>query len=175
MDWESTASITDLYAKLGNEPKAQEYGRKGIELCQQIISSGNINKEMEFYELLGKYRYLHTVIADIAYTIKDFSLAESTLLEQKQKAQALLQAYGTESEFGQYVPYVKENIQFLENRMLAVQMEEAAAKGGKKGKEDFIKKTIDRLMATGNKDSILLARQMEFLITPDNSSVAGNK
>ena len=175
MDWESTASITDLYAKLGNEKKALEYGRKGIELCQHIISTGNINKEMEFYELLGKYRYLHTVIADIAYTIKDFQLAESTLLEQKQKAQSLIQAYGTESEFAQYIPFVKENIQFLENRMLAVQMEEASAKGGKKGKEEFIRKTIERLMATGNKDSVLLARQMEFLIAPDTEPVAGNK
>jgi ribosomal protein L29 len=130
---------------------------------------------MEFYEVMGRYRYLYTVMADMAYLTKNYQLAQAKVNEQIQRAKQFLSMASTDSQFAGYEQYLVENIKNLEYRLLTLQMEEAESKGGKKGKIDYIKNTIARLQNTNNPDSIMLSRQLEFLINDLTKTDSLNK
>jgi hypothetical protein len=175
MDWEMTSQVADLYNKIGNQIKVKEYALKALELAEQVIKNGQVQQDMEFYEVMGRYRYLYTVMADMAYLTKNYQLAQAKVNEQIQRAKQFLSMASTDSQFAGYEQYLVENIKNLEYRLLTLQMEEAESKGGKKGKIDYIKNTIARLQNTNNPDSIMLSRQLEFLINDLTKTDSLNK
>lgn len=171
MEWDMNSQIAELYKKIGNTQKAKEYAEATISLAQRAIANNQINKEMEFYELLGRYRYIYTIIADMAYLTHDYQLAKEKITEQIERVKQFVSMSKSDPQYAGYEQYGNDNIKNLEYKLLTLQMEEAEAKGGKKAKIDFINNTINRLRNTNNSDSILLSRQLEVLV----NDLTGNK
>jgi hypothetical protein len=164
MDWEMTAQVAEMWSRVSNQTKATEYAQKALELADKAIANGQIQKEMEFYELLGRYRYIYTVMADMAYIMKNYQLANSKISEQIQRVKQILSMAENDAEYAGYQQYLTDNLNQLEYKLLTLQMEEAEQKNGKKGKIDFIKNTITRLQSSSNPDSVMLSRQLEMLL-----------
>lgn len=164
MDWEMVASVADLYSKAKNQTKTVQYANLAIQMAEEALKNGQIQQEMEFYEVLGRYRYLYTIMADMAYLTKNYTLAKEKISQQIQRAEQYLTMASGDPQFAGYQQYIEENLRNLNYKLLTLQMEEAENKNGKQGKIDFINTTIARLRNSNHPDSVMLSRQLEFLI-----------
>lgn len=164
MDWEMTAQVADLYDKMNNKQMAKKFAEMSINLVETALANNQIMKEMQFYELLGRYRGPYTTMADMAYLIKDYKLTIEKLNMEYAMASQMLQDIKSDPQYAGYQQYLVENMNNIKKKVLMIQMEQAEAAGGKKGRIDFINKTIERLQNTNNPDSIMLARQLEAFV-----------
>lgn len=164
MDWEMTAQVADLYDKMNNKQMAKKFAEMSINLVETALANNQIMKEMQFYELLGRYRGPYTTMADMAYLIKDYKLTIEKLNMEYAMASQMLQDIKSDPQYAGYQQYLVENMNNIKKKVLMIQMEQAEASGGKKGRIDFIYKTIERLQNTNNPDSIMLARQLEAFV-----------
>lgn len=164
MDWEMTAQVADLYDKMNNKQMAKKFAEMSINLVETALANNQIMKEMQFYELLGRYRGPYTTMADMAYLIKDYKLTIEKLNMEYAMASQMLQDIKSDPQYAGYQQYLVENMNNIKKKVLMIQMEQAEAAGGKKGRIDFINKTIERLHNTNNPDSIMLARQLEAFV-----------
>lgn len=164
MDWEMTAQVADLYDKMNNKPMAKKFAELTIKLVETALANNQIMKEMQFYELLGRYRGPYTTMADMAYLIKDYNLTIEKLNMEYTIASQMLNEIQADPQNAGYQQYLVDNMNNIKKKVLMIQMEQAEAKGGKQGRIDFINKTITRLQNTNNPDSIMLARQLEAFV-----------
>ncbi|MGB9701842.1 MAG: DUF2723 domain-containing protein [Candidatus Kapaibacteriota bacterium] len=164
MDWEMTAQVADLYDKMNNKQMAKKFAEMSISLVETALANNQIMKEMQFYELLGRYRGPYTTMADMAYLMKDYKLTIEKLNMEYAMASQMLQDIKSDPQFAGYQQYLVENMNNIKKKVLMIQMEQAETAGGKKGRIDFINKTIERLQNTNNPDSIMLARQLEAFV-----------
>ncbi len=164
MDWETTSQVADLYNKLNNTKQANRFAELSIKLAQQAIDNNQIMKEMQFYELLGRYRGPYSVMADMAYLLKNYNLAMEKINQEMSMAQQFMQAIQSDPQNAGYAHYVTENLNNLRKKIFMLQLEQAEAKGGTQGKIDFITKQIEKMKNSQNQDTILLSRQLELFL-----------
>jgi hypothetical protein len=163
-DWDVAGQISALYTQVGNEEKAKEYAKISLDVAEKAVKYNQIMQEMQFYEIMGRYKGPYSSMAEMAAKLGDYTKAREKLTELQMQATSLMNSLQENPSYAQYVNMIKQNLFNLQYQLLQYQLTEIEKKSGKEARDKFLKERIQQLQNSNNQDSILLARQMEFML-----------
>ncbi|HRT67326.1 MAG TPA: hypothetical protein P5216_01150, partial [Bacteroidota bacterium] len=163
-DWDVAGQISTLYSQIGNEAKAKEYAKISLDVAEKAVKYNQVMQEMLFYEIMGRYKGPYSSMAEMAAKLGDYSKAREKLTELQMQATSLMNSLEGNPSYAQYVNMIRQNLFNLQYQMLQYQLTEIEKKSGKEARDKFLQERIQQLQSSNNQDSILLARQMEFML-----------
>lgn len=166
-DWDVAAQISTIYSQVGNEAKAREYAKLSLDVAEKAVQYNQIMQEMLFYEIMGRYRGIYSTMADMAAKLDNYTKAREKLTELQIQANTFLSSIQSNPSYAQYVGLIQDNLRNIQFQMLQYQLTEIEKKDGKAGREKFLKDRIQQLQNSNNQDSVLLARQLEFMLSQE--------
>lgn len=164
-DWDVAAQISTLYSQIGNEAKAREYAKLSYDVAEKAVQYNQIMQEMLFYELMGRYKGVYTTMADMAAKMDNYSAAQEKLTELQMQATTFMASIQSNPSYAQYVGLIQENIRNLQFQIMQYKLTEIEKKEGKAGRDKYLQARIQQLQKSNNQDSILLSRQLEFMLS----------
>ncbi|HPD34198.1 MAG TPA: hypothetical protein PKV40_07635, partial [Candidatus Kapabacteria bacterium] len=150
--------------QIGNEAKAKEYAKISLDVAEKAVKYNQVMQEMLFYEIMGRYKGPYSSMAEMAAKLGDYSKAREKLTELQMQATSLMNSLEGNPSYAQYVNMIRQNLFNLQYQMLQYQLTEIEKKSGKEARDKFLQERIQQLQSSNNQDSILLARQMEFML-----------
>ena len=169
-DWDVSAQISSIYTQIGNDKKAKEYAKMSLASAQEAIKYNQIMQDMLFYEIMGRYRGVYSTMADMAALLGDYNTAREKLTDLQLQASNLLGSIQSNPSYAQYVGLINENLRNIQFRLLNYQLADIEKKEGKAGRDKFLQARIQQLQSSNNQDSVLMARQLEFMLNQQQQS-----
>lgn len=175
LDWNLAARVADLYINVGDTTNMKKWARYTIDNAKTALAKNQVMREMVLYDLMGRYRGPYTVMSDMAYLMKDYSLGEEIINETILNARAFANSIQGNPEYSQFSSYIREYIPMLYFKLLKLQLEKHEKQGGKESQIKFLKEELNRMKNSNDEDYKQMIPQVEAKLNQlTNSDTAKN-
>lgn len=175
LDWNLSARVADLYKEVGDMENMKKWAVYTIDMAKTALAKNQVMKEMILYELIGRYRGPYTVMADMAYLMKDYNQGIDILNETIAYARAYAESIASNPEYSAFQTYIKDYIPTLYFKLLTLQLEKAEKQGGKPAQIKFLQEEIEKMKVSKDEDYKSLLPQVESKLNQlTNSDTARN-
>ncbi|MFA6570888.1 MAG: hypothetical protein WCT77_06580, partial [Bacteroidota bacterium] len=141
--------ISKIYRDGGNIDKSKAFAIEGIKECNEIIENKDMNTEIQYYELIGKYYGPYRISSLLYETLGDYKNAIDRLKQLHAKTMAFFQQIKDRPEY-------QEELQRTQYNMVDLQA-------------NIDELTIDEIAKTQSKDKALKAAK-ELLVKYSDST-----